>query len=109
MNNFSPKLTSAIANCDNKSKFENNVGSEFAHSIKNTELPYTVWEYHCAFDLVANIENWKLPINTTIDIRDRDITKRAVIDATGTIPTFLPVGSNQLQITADGYYTGIGE
>lgn len=62
-----------------------------------------------AFNLVANKENWKLPIDVTLDMADVNI--RLIVDAvvhfTGSVPSFTYI-ENRIHIRAAGYYATVG-
>jgi hypothetical protein len=106
---LSDTLQAAINNAENKQKFVSNVGEDFANKQQDSDLPYTAWEYHCAFDSVANKENWKLPLCAIIDTKDRQIIGRSILNATATPANFDSVDDGILEVSSEGYYVGTGE
>lgn len=72
--------------------------------------------YKSMFDLVANKDNWKNPIDIVIDAptskEDRDLFKqvlsRAIIFYAGCVPVILDLGGGIIAVKADGYYKAIG-
>jgi len=105
---LSNELQKLINDSKAKQKYVDLVGEELADKIPCPDLSFTMWDYHCAFTLVANPENWKLPINALIDPKDKIITVRAISNATSSTPN-CTIQGERLQITADGYYIGTGE
>jgi len=86
-------------------------------------VEYTRDQLQAVFNLVANAENWKLPIDTVLvpGAATKASIEAAVIFLTGSIPTIREVTGYvthrdglvampmQLwQVTADGYYKAIG-
>lgn len=73
-------------------------------------------ELETLFNRVANRENWKLPVNSIVDVKDdRELTglREAVIFFTGSVPKFEPRSGGSLpgcryRITAPGYYAAVG-
>lgn len=63
-----------------------------------------------AFDLVANKENWKLPVKAVLLTEtspDIMAIRDAVIHFTGSVPTFT-FGKTKVLVKATGYYEAIG-
>lgn len=71
------------------------------------EYGVTRGELSAAFKKVQNSENWKLPIYSSIDIRDQEIVKNAIIFFTGSVPTFHWV-CGKTMVKAAGYYAAVG-
>lgn len=73
---------------------------------------YTDKELNDAFNLVANKENWKLPISATLpsitSASKRKLIAFAVTFYTGSVATFGKTASGKLLITAPGYYAAVG-
>lgn len=63
-----------------------------------------------AFDLVANRDNWKMPIDATVWLDDwqKACVHEAVIFFTGSIPRFHWLAPRQYRVVAAGYYATIG-
>jgi hypothetical protein len=64
-----------------------------------------------AFSRVENKENWKLPIDTRIEIQtdfDMESIRRAVVFFTASEPTFEPLGKHRYRVRAAGYYAVCG-
>lgn len=61
-----------------------------------------------AFNKVADTENWKNPINSTIDARDQDIVDRAITYFTGSVAKFEWYLPGIRTVKANGYYIDIG-
>ena len=72
--------------------------------------------YKSFFDMVANKDNWKLPIDTMLDApsgtEDRELFKklisRAVVFYTGSVPIIVDLGDKQIGVKAVGYYEAVG-
>ena len=72
--------------------------------------------YKPFFDLVANKENWKNPIDAVIDApadkADRDLFLQMISNAVrfyaGCVPLILDLGDKQIGVKADGYYKAVG-
>lgn len=71
------------------------------------EYGVTRGELSVAFKKVQNPENWKYAISATIDIKDQEIVKNAIIFFTGSVPTFHWV-AGKVVVKAAGYYAAIG-
>ena len=69
---------------------------------------YTQADLKFAFTKVQNKEHWKNPIDAIIKMEEQDITERAIIFYTGSIPSFAPKAGGMLRVIADGYYVAIG-
>jgi hypothetical protein len=69
---------------------------------------YTRDQLDKAFKEVANKENWKYPVDAEISEQDRDITERAIIYFTGSVPLFTKKKNGRLRVRAVGYYVAIG-
>lgn len=108
-NALSTTLKALISDHKEREHFGEMVGQEFADRVPNNDLPFSVWEYRCAFTMVANKDNWKEPIHATINAEDKAIVERAIIDATASDPTFDENTDGTLRVFADGYYIGTGE
>lgn len=69
-------------------------------------------ELERAFDLIAPKQNWKMPIDMTLDYVmipvDFALLTDACIHFTGSVPTFTYLKHPELRITAAGYYATIG-
>lgn len=106
---LSKELLALINDKDAKSQFDEISSENFSNHVPNSDLPFSMWEYHCAFSMVANKENWKEPVSATIHADDKVIVERAIINNTASIPTFTAIGDGMMKVTADGYYIGTGE
>lgn len=69
---------------------------------------YTRDQLDDAFKKVANKEHWKYPVNAEISEEDRDITERAIIYFTGSVPHFTKKKNGRLRVRAVGYYVAVG-
>lgn len=108
-NALSTALKSLINDHKEREHFGDMVGQEFAGRVPNNDLPFSVWEYRCAFTMVANKNNWKGPIHATINAEDKAIVERAIIDATASVPKFDENTDGTLCVFAAGYYIGTCE
>jgi hypothetical protein len=77
--------------------------------------PVTRGELSEAFDYVANRDNWKLPIDATVDLGPASMAmvREAVIFFTGSVPSFTAVGPEvdrcaRFRVRAAGYYAAVG-
>lgn len=64
-----------------------------------------------AFDLVANRENWKLPVDATVKAADPAERRRiaeAVVFFTGSVVEWSHFGRGRWNCKASGYYAAIG-
>lgn len=69
-----------------------------------------------AFDAVANRDNWKLPVDKTVDLDSYTLAlvREAVIFYTGSVPTFEALtgtttsGVGRYRVRAAGYYNTCG-
>jgi len=68
---------------------------------------YTRKQLINAFEKVQNKKNWKKPINTHIKNEDRDITEKAIVFFTGSIPEFKAITEKDLYVKAGGYFSSI--
>lgn len=65
-------------------------------------------ELEKAFDLVANKEHWKLPVNALVPHgTDENLITEAVIHFTGSVPSFKETKKG-IRVRAAGYYNTIG-
>lgn len=73
---------------------------------------YTEVELSMAFELVANPEHWKLPIDTTVSGKLTDeqlgLIAYAIEFYTGSKPTFRQVPGGPIEVRAAGYYAAVG-
>lgn len=106
---FSPQLQSLVNNSAEKAKFDEMVTAGFSDRIPDSDLPFSTWEYRCAFEIVADKSDWKQPISATIHEADRAIVERAIVNATASRASFADAGNGMLHVAADGYYIGTGE
>jgi hypothetical protein len=72
--------------------------------------PKQVEAMRAIFERVENKENWKLPIDATIelDTANKLLLDEAIIFFTGSVPHFHKLAGGKYRITADGYYMAIG-
>lgn len=74
---------------------------------KGSGRDYTQEELQAAFDRVKNAKNWKARIDRTIDIKDLDVTLRAIMHFTGTIAQeYSHPNPNKVIVRAKGYSAG---
>jgi hypothetical protein len=85
-------------------------GIETVRINPETGTRYSRAELTAAFNRVANLRNWKMPIDTIIPGDDADVVEQAIIFFTGSVPQFRPHPDNSLYliVKADGYYAVIG-
>ena len=70
---------------------------------------YTQEELEAAFRVVANPEHWKKAIRAIVPATQAEVTRRAVIHFTGSVPTLTPCpNGTQVEVVAAGYYAAIG-
>lgn len=81
-------------------------GAPFANQKVDGE--YTQADLKFAFTKVQNKDHWKKPIDAIIKMEEQDITERAIIFYTSSIPSFTPKAGGMLRVIADGYYLTIG-
>ena len=73
-----------------------------------SELGYTRKEWDDAFKLIADSDNWKMPIKAIVDLDDLEVCNEASIFFTGSV---LEVDYNEgtrVGVSAPGYYNTIG-
>lgn len=77
--------------------------------------PVTWGELHDAFSGVRNAQNWKNPVDATVEVNDREmaILREAVTFFTGSVPTFTVARGGRLprcryRVRAAGYYKEVG-
>lgn len=76
---------------------------------KETGTNYSREQLLAAFNSVCNKENWKMPIDSTVEDSDTDIVREAVIFFAGCEPRFEPIhGTDRLRCRAVGYYEAVG-
>jgi hypothetical protein len=74
----------------------------------------SVQTLHIYFNMVANKDNWKNPIDARLALssRGRMLVKEAVVFFTGSVPTFKKIGMGYIEpvyhVRAAGYYLTIG-
>lgn len=99
-----------------------NPGGPYAHSgvmtnsnaniNPETGTKYSRAELKAAFDAVCDKSNWKMPIDSTIDKSDEDVTREAVIFFAGCAPSFSIATRSgrgrRLRVRAVGYYQAVG-
>lgn len=74
-----------------------------------TGTPYSREQLLAAFNTVCNKDNWKMPIDATIEEHDSDIIEEAIIFFAGCKPKFEPIhGTDRLRVRAVGYYEAVG-
>lgn len=72
---------------------------------------YTQTQLHDAFNLVQNVEDWKMPIDAIVPREqvDKDLVSFAVMYFTGAYPIIEEAAIPSFyRIRADGYYMTIG-
>jgi|TARA_B110000259_G_C13993493_1_gene393497 hypothetical protein len=71
---------------------------------------YTIGDFQEAFDkLTQNMENWKMPIKSTIRIAELTLMSEACTWFTGSELTQTNYnGDGTMEVSADGYYIAIG-
>ena len=78
-------------------------------AIAVDESGYSQNQLKEAFNLVANKENWKLPIDTQVPAcAPADLIARAIAWYTGSIAKFSLATNGWLNVEAEGYYKAIG-
>ena len=69
------------------------------------EEKYSEAQLSAAFDLVADKENWQLPIQAVVPAdADQDLIREAVVYYTGSVAYFMPQDDGSWLVIADGYY-----
>lgn len=70
-----------------------------------TPEKYTEAQLSAAFDLVADKECWKLPIQAVVPAdADQDLIRAAVVYYTGGVAHFMPQEDGTWLVISDGYY-----
>lgn len=73
-----------------------------------TGTRYSRAELKAAFERVQNAQNWKLPIDTVIPSKDKEVTEEAIIFFAGCRPYFVRGIKGHLRVQAVGYYAAVG-
>lgn len=69
---------------------------------------YTVAQLRAAFDSVKSPDHWKNPIQAGCHKSQIDITKKAIIFHTGSVPTFTHLHNDWYLVEAAGYFATCG-
>lgn len=71
--------------------------------------PFTMLDLHVAFRKVQNEENWKLPIQATVEESEIELVSDAIAFFTGGRPERVGRDTNgKIEIRAHGYYHHVG-
>jgi len=68
---------------------------------------YTRGDLRVAFDMVADKDDWKAPVDALIHPTYREVVREAVIFFTGSVPSFV-ARDGRLRVHAAGYYEVCG-
>jgi hypothetical protein len=78
-------------------------------ATETTHAGYFISELRAAFHRVADEENWKLPVDTTVAKAEVAILTVAIPFMTGSVPTFRRIGkTSAFAVRAAGYYAACG-
>lgn len=106
---YSQSLRNTINDDDKKQDLIDLSSADWADKkYQHGDDAYTQWELSCAFNLVADKEHWKNPIDATIPDEDVKITSYAIMHIAGCAASITPLGDGNSQIKAVGYFNAVG-
>ena len=73
-----------------------------------SDLGYTRKELDDAFKLIADGDNWKMPIKALVDLDDLEVCNEASIFFTGSVLEVDYIQGTRVGVSAPGYYNTIG-